>query len=213
MNESSPSGASTRRDVALVAALLGVAFASVLSAAGQGKATFRRSTARTDLDTRVTRTVEHIARELAPADRDTVWPALLPPLSSSDVRLRAPAGFVDGAVAWGPEVAFVRELEPGELDDGIDNDGDGSVDEGVVVRIDEPGDRERRTVLARGVAELLQGEELNGIDDNGNGLIDEPGLCFHILGDALVVRLSLEAPGPDNDRIVRSLETRVLLRN
>jgi hypothetical protein len=109
---------------------------------------------------------------------------------------------------------ILSELDEGELDDGADNDGDGLVDEGRVVLIeDQGGAAERRVVLTNGVAELQDGEEANNADDNGNGLVDETGLSFSATGETVFVRLTCQRRTDDGRLLVQAAETAVRLRN
>ena len=106
------------------------------------------------------------------------------------------------------------ELERVELDNGLDDNGNGLVDERMVVRIEDPGGPdERRKVICHDVSEYLAGEIPNGLDDNGNGLNDERGLSFVVLGDVLTIRLTLEAPGANENMLERTVQTSVRLLN
>jgi hypothetical protein len=130
------------------------------------------------------------------------------------LRFRLAAGYADDAIQWGEWRQIGIELEPGELDDGMDNDGDGLVDERRVVWTEAPGTLdERRRVLVGGVRELDDGEIANGVDDDGDTLLDEPGLTFVLQGDVLRVRLCIE--GIDERGVVRtrSAETSIHIRN
>mgnify|MGYP000916787162 FL=1 len=65
----------------------------------------------------------------------------------------------------------------------------------------------------RASAKFLEGEISNGIDDNGNGLIDERGLSFEVQGKMVVIRITIEKPGPEGTLSTKTLETRVTCRN
>ena len=124
-------------------------------------------------------------------------------------------GYEAGAPILGAPTRFTLELSPSEIDNGLDDDGNGLIDERLLVRITNPGDPdEQRSVLARGVRALLEGEVDNGLDDNGNGLADEAGFALDMDGGVLSVRLSLEIVDPEGgDNIIRTLETSLTLRN
>jgi hypothetical protein len=111
-------------------------------------------------------------------------------------------------------VTFSLALEDGELDDGVDNNGNGLVDERKLLMTREPeGGEPLTSALAHGVRELAEGETANGLDDNGNGLKDEAGLSFERKNGRLIVRLSLEQRDGEGHLLVRSLQTSVRLRN
>ena len=106
------------------------------------------------------------------------------------------------------------QYDAGEVDDGIDNDGDGLIDEGVFfLERDSGGANQRRIVLAKNVRELLQGEAPNAVDDNGNGLVDEPGFVASIVGDVVTLRLTIEETTPEGGLVTRTADSSVRLRN
>lgn len=140
-------------------------------------------------------------------------PLPVAPLSAEGIEYRKSTGVVNGTVVWTAPHRIELQLEQGELDDGLDNNGNGLVDERVVVWTRELDGVEQRTVLCHGVRELLEGEVENGLDDNGNGLIDEAGLCFEPVGERLLIRLSLERLDAAGRPFTRTLETQVRPRN
>jgi len=141
----------------------------------------------------------------------------LPPLQggTGTVTFHLPEGYdtVAGNVQWGPDQRIGWELDPGETDDGVDNDGDGLIDEGQVVRTLDPGPDELRVVICKGVAEFLQGEVPDGDDDNNNGLVDEPGFCIDVQGEILTLRLTLESQGPQGRILRKTAESAIRIRN
>jgi hypothetical protein len=122
-------------------------------------------------------------------------------------------GFSGGPI-WSTRRRLAFELEPGELEDGIDNNGNGLADEGrIVLTVDADGPAESLRVLSRWVPRLGEGEAANGLDDNGDGLIDERGLSIQREGDVLIVRLSLEKRDPDGRLLRRTARTGIQPRN
>ena len=126
------------------------------------------------------------------------------------------------AVGWEGETTLTTaprtlrlEMEPGEANNGADDDGDGLVDEGILVLIEDLGlPTEKRRVLARGLAEYAKGEVFNGVDDNGDGLVDEKGFAIERMGAALEVTVTLEQRPPGRDETIqRTLRSSILLRN
>ncbi len=119
----------------------------------------------------------------------------------------------DGTVTWST-VRVGRQLEPGEQDDGRDNDGDGLVDEGrVVLTLDLDGPEERDVILTRFVRRHLGGESADGNDSNGNGLTDEPGLCFTRRGNTLAIHVTVEKVASNGERAIETSRAFVTLRN
>ena len=124
------------------------------------------------------------------------------------------SGFAGGAPTWSSLTRIGFAYEPGEIDDAIDDGGDGLVDEGQLVMVQDVGTAAERTlVLASSVRELLEGELPNAADDNGNGLQDEGGVSFELVGETLLIRLSLERRDSDNQLLTRTVETGIRLRN
>jgi hypothetical protein len=124
-------------------------------------------------------------------------------------------GFLNDAPVWGPPERLLLEYSPGEVDDGIDNNQNGLVDECRVVWLENPDTvNERRTVLCNWVRETLEGETPgNNADENGNGLDDEPGLCFDFDGNRVTIRLTVERLSPEGFSIMRTLERTISFRN
>ena len=105
--------------------------------------------------------------------------------------------------------------EPGDPDDGLDNDGDQVVDEKRVNWIENFGLPGQRThILCNGVRDALEGEVAdNGIDDNANGLVDEEGLSITIDGERITIQLTLERQDSLGDHVQHTLRRVVALRN
>ncbi len=160
------------------------------------------------------RLVQRLAGELVFAQRAAFVPDPIAPFGSDTLTYRRPAGVVDEAVTWGPPMTLRFEYETGELDDGLDNNGNELVDEGVVVWVENEGQPgERRVVFARDVREFLAGETFNGADDNGNGIADERGLSLVADDGLLTIRVTTEGRAPSGTLITKSAETTVLVRN
>ena len=127
---------------------------------------------------------------------------------------RQALGWQDNAIVFGPDRRIELELAPGEIDNGIDDNGNGIADDYVVVLLTNPGALDEiRVVLATRVTELLAGELDNGVDDNGNGIADEGGLCFDQEGETITVRLTVAGLSPSGDLIARTFEDAVVLKN
>jgi hypothetical protein len=154
----------------------------------QGTRTATDGMARQSIEALGRRTVDRMARELSSAGAGTLSPNRGLALGSDHLTFQVVSGYAGGAVQWSAPAAFALKLEPGELDNGKDDDGDGLVDERDLTYTQ--GGQE--TIWAHGVCELLEGEKANGKDDNGNGLKDEAGLSSPA-GGTLILRLSLEA--------------------
>lgn len=194
--------------------LLIVLLGSVVMVTQRGTSAYRRSASNSSLDAKVNRALSRLARELVDAGIVSPLANLSLPLGSDTLDFARPASWAGGAIVWGNTVRFAAELATGEVNNGLDDNGNGLIDESVLVRIENPGlVNEQRSILSRGVSEYLEGETGDGTDENGNGLLDEGGLSFSLTDGSLQIRLSLERIGPDGKLLVRTLETSVALRN
>jgi len=191
----------------------------IVQSTNRGLAAFRSGSANNDVESRAARALNRIVGELLGASAGNVQPDLTTPpgnptVWSPAIDFRVGEERLAGAVQWSAPRRLAWVLASGELDNGVDDNGDGLADEGSIVFVVDPGTAdERSVVLANGVRELLEGESFNGLDDNGNGLIDEGGLAFDLSGSVLTVRFSLERIGPDGLPIVRTQQVSIRLRN
>ena len=202
-------------ETAFAVSLLVVVAGAMASISSTGSSLFRSNVVNAEVDAAARRTLQIISEELLRTGTTVVTPlAVTTNTGSDDVDYQHAVGVVGTTVQWGNPSSIELEMERGEVDDGLDNDGDGLVDERQVVLIRNPGavDQQRR-VLCSGVGEMLAGEVDDNDDDNGNGLVDEAGLSFHLVGDVMEVRLTLQRMDKDGRLVERTLETAVRLRN
>ncbi len=196
-------------NVAVISVFLGGVFSFVQSGMADGQ----RTMARAVIDRRANESLNRIAETLLPAGAATLSPAAAP-LGSSFLDFQVPATVTSAGIGWGNAARLERQADPADPDDGIDNNGDGRVDEGILVlRRDIGLVSEQSTVLATGVARFLEGEVVNNADDNGNGLDDEAGLVFErTAAGSVIIRLTLEHT-QRNATFRRTVEATVWPRN
>jgi hypothetical protein len=198
--------------LALFSSFAGTVFLAVDAAAGA----YGTEATASRLDARARLTLDAATNCLREADFASLTPpAVAPPASASSLDFERSLGFAGGAVQWGPTERLTFEPDPGDPEDGLDNDGDGKTDEGRLTWLENPAMAgNRRVVLAADVSAALEGETLgNGLDDNGNGLVDERGFCVEFVGSRMLVRLTLEDLDHDQNRILRSAARTVTPRN
>jgi len=191
--------------LALVMWMAGVVASSSRSAYGS-------SSLQQQAETKARRAIDRLVGELAAAGEATmIVPGV--PGPEDGIEFQQASGVVAGAVVWSTPVRLVSELAPNETHDGLDEDGDGAVDERRLVVVRNAGlPSERRIVICNGVASLLEGETEDGDDDNGNGLVDEAGFSIALAGKVLTLRLSVEVHGDDDGVAIATVETAVRLR-
>jgi type II secretory pathway pseudopilin PulG len=195
--------------------MLGLILGAIGLTVLHGKENFRQGVSVTVLEGRAQRLLDRIADELRYAGRNSLPVQPLAPSGSSALEFRVCTGYADSATLWSNRMSIARVADPRDPPDGIDNDGDGVIDEGQVVLTRNLGEfDEIDVVIGSGVSRLLEGETANVLDDNGNGLIDEPGLSFLLDGtSSLQIRLTLEARDPRGLPLMRTVQTTVNMRN
>lgn len=189
--------------------LLAVLFLAVVQTSSRASDAFEEGSSEHLLSTTTHRCLERIASAIEFSDTSILDAALQSNFGADQVSFRIPSSFEGGVVQW-DDYQILMELEPGELSDNLDNDGDGLIDEQRIVQLGPDGSR---IVLASGVAELLEGESPNGLDDNDNVLTDETGLSFSANGNVVTIRLTCQRRDEGGRLLTRTAETAVRLRN
>lgn len=207
----------------LIAALI---MTSVLGAIGvtvlAGSRSYEEGVARADVDGQARRLASRIAEEFLTASRGSLTDGAAPVWSGGAVddgeieySYWQVMGFAGGALQPSPVRRVRLDYAQGELDDGLDNNGNGLVDECRILLTLDTG---TATEIAIGgfVREFLQGEiGGNDADDNANGLEDERGLCMTFDPDTntVMVRLTIERLTSQGRLVTSTAETAVRLRN
>jgi len=192
-NQSTRRGGYTLLELCISMALFAIVLGSFAMVSRSGDQMYRTGSVVSHLESQVNIATDRVVRELRIAGVDTIAPDPAPGVGGNDISyLQAVAGEF-GDLEWTPTRRLFFEYEIGELNDGIDNNSNGLVDEGrVVLAEDFGGVDEQRRVLTRWVSEFLEGEIENGVDDNGNGLVDERGFTLERVGASFVVHLTLQ---------------------
>ena len=166
-----------------------------------------------ELDARALRALDRVCDSLKSTSADMATPQSVAPFFGTELEFqRALGANPDGTIAWSPVERY--ELEYDEADNGADDDGDGLVDEGRLVWIEDPGAAgERRVVLCQGVREYLEGESFDGEDENENGLIDERGFALDFEGGRVTVRLTLVSRDAKGHPLTSTAQRSVAFRN
>ena len=167
-----------------------------------------------ELDARAHRVLTRVVRELQEAEGLSFLPSPLEPFGADAFDYRCAEISDAERIVMGDYRRL--ELLPAGNDprDGVDNDGDGLIDEHELWLVRDVGlASEYRTILARAVSAYLEGEAPNAADDNGNGIIDERGFNVALRDGILHVRLSLQGRSPRDEIVTRIAETKVWVRN
>jgi prepilin-type N-terminal cleavage/methylation domain-containing protein len=188
----------TLLELLIALGLLGLVITNVFMVLGDSSKALGSKNSSFAADAQARRTLDRIAMSVIGASRDSLVVAVEPPAFRTELYYQTSLGWQGGEmVASNPQkVAMVGE-NPRE-----------------VVWCENPGQPdEKRIVWSKWVGEYMEGEFPNGEDDNDNGLIDERGLCFVVEGNRVIIRLTIEKPGPDGKLYRRKLETTVTCRN
>ena len=193
----------------LIAAVVGIPIAALRSF----NQAYQAAAITSELDLQARRAMKTIVERIRATSQDVIGPpGLGPGVTSSWIDSQA-ATFAGGARAWDNAERIAFEYLPTDPDDGVDNDGNGLVDDGRIVWIQNLGPGQQVTTLCSWVSEGLEGETpANLADDNGNGLIDERGLSFEVLGELITVRITL-ARRYEGQLLMHSIDRTVSFRN
>lgn len=201
-------------ELALVVVILAVVLGSLAFVARSSDRMYNTGSVNSHLESQAAITMQHVCEELRTAGVDTLDPEPAAGIGAHFVQYLQARNATATDVTWSAPRRLELEYEAGELDDGLDNNGNGLIDECRLSLIENPGaPGEQRRVLTRWVAERLQGELLNGLDDNGNGLVDERGFTLERVGRAVIVRLTLQRRTVDGGLAQRTSQSSVRPRN
>lgn len=175
----------------------------------------RVSVAQEEVEAQCRRNLDRVAEELEGVGRTMLFPDPSTAFGTGTLTYQHPASISNmGVVTWDNARHLQLQLAPGEIDNGLDDNGDGLVDERALVLTRDFGLGSARSVtICSGIPELAQGETVNGIDDDGNGLVDEAGFNIRRVGDLLTVRLTLQQPMGKGEIATASLQTSMALHN
>lgn len=187
----------------------------IFMAQDSGQRVAARATHEDETQARLTRTVTRVASELRSVIDTLIWEDLSGLANeTSTLTFQGVESLNNGVLVPGPVTRIEYVLEPGEVQDDLDNDGDGLIDEGSVVLTRDPaGPDEISVILCRNVREYYEDERLDFVDENGNGLVDEAGFHIQRQGDQLVIRLTVEDVDLRGDVVTKSAEALIRIRN
>ncbi len=208
-------GGFTLLEILIALTILGLLLSSVGLLANGSKNAFSRGTTVSAMELRTGLTSDVIQRELSLALTGSLSPEIQSGQRVTELTyVRAVGWEGETTITTAPRTLRI-EFDTAEANNGADDDGDGLIDEGILVLIEDVGlPTERRRVLARGLAEYAEGEIFNGVDDNGDGLADESGFAIERMGAALEVTVPLEQRPPGREETIqRTLRSSILLRN
>ena len=208
-------GGFTLLESSLAVTLLGSVLGSVLFVLDSTSSAFRTGSMLARMDAQADEALQVACNALRGSEPGWLTPPT-PVGSEATLDFQRPIGVLDdGTPDPGVVERLAFEYDVLEANDGVDNDGDGLIDEGSLVLLRDVGGNERRRVLVRDVCEAAPGETLgNGIDDDGNGVVDDRGFSVFQTDNRLTVRITLGRIDPESQQpLLQTYERTVLLRN
>ena len=201
-------------EIAIAVTILALMVYSIGLVATRGEGAYRSARRVADLEARMGRTMTRIVDELAGVGTSVPFPDPTGDFGTETLTFRIAAGVTDGDIDWGPLTRLDFAYVDDELDDGIDNNDNGLIDEGVLRLTRNVGlGNEQIVILCKDVSEFMPGEILNGDDDNGNEVTEERGFNVHQVGNILEIRLALSNLDTAGRLLERTISTSVRLRN
>lgn len=202
-------------EVTIGAALLGTLLGSAAWFQIRTQAATKATVARATCEAQARRALERAIDELSGVIAGQLVPDPTGVFGVDSIVFRRPAATSDtGVVTPTSATRLAAVLAAGEIENLVDDDGDGLVDERDLVLTRDVGlASERSITLCAGVARWLEGETSNAADDNGNGLVDESGFNVQRTGDLLSVRLTIQKSVDGGGRLVTTISSATVLRN
>lgn len=169
----------------------------------------------TKLEAQVKTTLDRVAIEFEMAVAGTLDPDLTGLFSdTSSISMQQVVDLDEGVIVLGTVTTISFQRDPADAADGVDNDGDGLVDEGRLVMVRNDGEANSTSVtLCKNVGRFLEGEDDGNGDENGNGLVNEPGFLIQRDGNLITLQLTLEEADGSGQLTTRTSTTSVNLRN
>lgn len=140
-----------------------------------------------DMDGKAREVLDRLAREIEESSAATFNPAV--PLGSGALTFQRVTGYAGGALTFGPAITFGFAYEFGESDNGLDDNGNRRIDEGVLTRTEGGAS----TTLCR---DLREG-----------------GIRFTRDGSRIDIALTLDMLDERGRVVSRTYQTSVSLRN
>lgn len=190
---------------------------TILTALGwfqiSSQSSYRQTAARAEAEGRARHAAVRVMEELTGVGTNTLVPDPTSNFGTSTIVFQKPTAVtVAGVITWSASSRL--ELQNDEANDGVDNDGDGLIDERKLVLVRNVGTAAEKTiVLCNGVPELAPGEFGNNIDDDGDGIVDEAGFNVQRTGDLLRISLTVERALSDGTTVESTISNSLVLRN
>lgn len=174
-------------EVMVAIAILGILIVVVYSILGGSHRSFTTGVRLGDLQERARIVLDRMANELRLSAAPQISTSTVN--GAPSIAFRVNEGFSGGQITWSTTIAYRFEFEPGELDNGLDDNNNKLIDEGMIIR-EKDG---QKVVLTR---DVLKG-----------------GVAFSVSGDRIEIQLTLTARDEGGRLLTAPLKTSTTLRN
>ncbi|MBI2901588.1 MAG: prepilin-type N-terminal cleavage/methylation domain-containing protein [Planctomycetes bacterium] len=175
-------------EVMIATAILAVVVVMVYAMLKSSTDAFAAGGRRAGLNKQARDLLDRLAAEIADAGVSTLQPPF--PNGATALTFRRNTGYTGGAITFGAPITYAFAYEPGEYDNGIDDNQDGRVDEGRLVRTENNGDS---VILSRDIA--------------------EGGITFTQAGNTVRIVLTLELLDERREPVRTTIDTTIQIRN
>ena len=201
-------------ETAIGSALFAIGLLAAFQTVGRTTHAYESSSSRVVAEARLIAALERVQEILDSVIGDSLPLDSGDVLGSSDLIFREMIGADSGVAQEGPLMRLFSRLEPSEVPNGLDDDGDGLVDELELVFVRDADAGFPEEILLGGLRPLAAGELPDLIDNDDDGLIDEPGFVIRREADSLRIHLSAQGSARAEDiPFDIGIEGRVRLRN
>lgn len=126
---SRPRGGFTLLELSIASVVLLIVLGAMVRALTSGSSAFEEGTSVAEADANAQRLLDRIADELRDADFSTFAPPATAPFGSDSLTFNRGRGWAAGALVHGPTQILRSVIDTGELDNGVDDNGNGLIDE------------------------------------------------------------------------------------
>jgi prepilin-type N-terminal cleavage/methylation domain-containing protein len=205
----------TLLEVTISAAILSVVMGAVAVFQQRSEAATSDMLVRAHAERAARAALDRVAEELTGVGLHQLSPDPTSTAGSETITYQKPVSVsAAGVVTWSTSSRIALAMDDGETNNGVDDDGDGLIDERKLVLTRDLGLGTQQVVtLVHGLPELVPGESANVVDDNGNGVVDERGFNVQRTGDLLTLRLCLQRRAKAGNTITVYAQTAVVLHN
>jgi prepilin-type N-terminal cleavage/methylation domain-containing protein len=206
----------TLMEVMIVITILGGLLGAVAMFQLRSEDSFQATSAQARADSLARQSMARIMEAVSGSSNAVFVPDPTSSLGTDTLTFQQPTAVSNaGVVTWSNQMRFALALDTGEVDNGLDDNGNGLIDERrLVLTLDVNTLTPKSVTLCHGVAEWYPGETGgNAIDDNGNGVVDERGFSVRRVGDLLNVRLAVQVGYSKGRVATATTDTALVLHN